>query len=161
MTAVDYLREVLERQEALLRRLLTGERDTERGATETACGAERVLQLPEGEGETRPSGGGEARGHRAAAAAAAETVTEHATDLRRDSVGATELLAVDGSETEALETQAADFQRYRHADALWRDAAPAVWLGAALPAEAAVDVEHISRAVQRDARRYDGGFTMY
>ena len=27
--------------------------------------------------------------------------------------------------------------------------------------EAAVEVEDISRAVQRDARRYDGGFTMY
>ena len=49
-------------------------------------------------------------------------------------------------------------------DSLWRGGT--AWAGE-LPGvllagrEAAVEVEDISRAVQRDARRYDGGFTMY
>ena len=60
--------------------------------------------------------------------------------------------------------QAAVFRQTRQADSLWRGGT--AWAGE-LPGvllagrEAAVEVEDISRAVQRDARRYDGGFTMY
>lgn len=151
---MDYLREVLERQEALLRRLMAGERDTERGETETVHRTERTLQMPEGDGETGA--------HRAAAAAAAETETVPSPDrrgMRSEPVEPlTEAVLLD---EEALETQAAEFRRYRRSDALWREAAPTVWLEPVSLAETAVDVERISRAVQRDARRYDGGFTMY
>ena len=47
---------------------------------------------------------------------------------------------------------------------MWRNAnIPAASLPGILLAdrEAAVEIERISRAVQRDARRYDGGFTIF
>ena len=157
---MDYLREVLERQERLLRRLLTGERDTERGEKSEGLSVERVRTPAEGDGETLPSGGGSPWGHTAAATAAADT--ERPAERRRDPAGGGEpLTEADVSIVETLNTQAAEFRRYRRSDALWRDAAPAAWPESVLTAEAAVDMERISRAVQRDARRYDGGFTMY
>nr|DAP94460.1 MAG TPA: hypothetical protein [Bacteriophage sp.] len=65
---------------------------------------------------------------------------------------------------EALSEQEAAFFQARQADAMWRNAnIPAASLPGILLAdrEAAVEIERISRAVQRDARRYDGGFTIF
>lgn len=66
---------------------------------------------------------------------------------------------------DGLTAQAEEFQQARRADALWRsEPFSAGVLPGLLMAEgsgAATEVEDISRAVQRDARRYDGGFTMF
>ena len=66
---------------------------------------------------------------------------------------------------DGLTAQAEEFQQARRADALWRsETFSAGTLPGLLMAEgsrAAMEVEDISRAVQRDARRYDGGFTMF
>ena len=66
---------------------------------------------------------------------------------------------------DGLTAQAEEFQQARRADALWRSETFSTGtLPGLLMAEgsrAAMEVEDISRAVQRDARRYDGGFTMF
>ena len=66
---------------------------------------------------------------------------------------------------DGLTAQAEEFQQARRADAFWRSEPFSVGtLPGLLMAEgsrAAMEVEDISRAVQRDARRYDGGFTMF
>ena len=66
---------------------------------------------------------------------------------------------------DGLTAQAEEFQQARRADAFWRsEPFSAGTLPGLLMAEgsrAAMEVEDISRAVQRDARRYDGGFTMF
>ena len=66
---------------------------------------------------------------------------------------------------DGLTAQAEEFQQARRADAFWRsEPFSAGTLPGLLMAEgsrAAMEVEDISRAVQWDARRYDGGFTMF
>ena len=69
-----------------------------------------------------------------------------------------------GGEADLL-WQAEQFQKTRQADAVWRDK-PGI--AGSLPGilmrsggHPAAEAEEISRAVQRDARRYDGGFPLY
>ena len=66
---------------------------------------------------------------------------------------------------DGLTAQAEEFQQARRADAFWRSepffAGTLPGLLMAEGSRAAMEVEDISRAVQWDARRYDGGFTMF
>ncbi len=147
---MDYLREVERRQRAVLIRLLTGEHSRE----ETAAEEER--RIPERSGmeagrreNLRPAGGRSDYGAERAAAAPVPAPVQD-----------TETLPADGLE---LSGQAALFRQTRSADALWRAAAESpAGVSWVLPAAGrAAETEDISRAVQRDARRYDGGFTMF
>lgn len=71
----------------------------------------------------------------------------------------------DGRPLAGLTAQAAEFQQTRRADAIWRNEAFSEMTlpGLLMVKEsgAAIEAEDISRAVQQDARRYDGGFTMF
>ena len=138
---MDYLQEVERRQRAALTRLLTGGRSGEEAAAEEEQRRTAVRPSTEtGRTETvRPAGG------QTAAAERREVMIPEATEQR----------------TALQETQE---EPVRQADAMWRNAnIPAASLPGILLAdrEAAVEIERISRAVQRDARRYDGGFTMF
>lgn len=97
----------------------------------------------------RPAGG---RSDYGAERAAAAPVPAPVQDM--------ETLPADGLK---LSGQAALFRQTRSADALWRAAAESPagvsWVPPA--AGRTAETEDISRAVQRDARRYDGGFTMF
>lgn len=141
---MDYLQEVARRQQTALARLLTG------GRVQEETGAEA---------ESRPAGGEEVPAEGFGAR------TEEEAAYRR--WGRLQAVPAETSAAEAereFSEQAAVFRQTRQADSLWRGGT--AWAGE-LPGvllagrEAAVEVEDISRAVQRDARRYDGGFTMY
>ena len=141
---MDYLQEVARRQQTALARLLTGG---------------RVREETGAEAESRPAGGAEVPTEGFGAR------TEEEAAYRR--WGRLQAVPAETSAAEAereFSEQAAVFRQTRQADSLWRGGT--AWAGE-LPGvllagrEATVEVEDISRAVQRDARRYDGGFTMY
>ena len=95
-----------------------------------------------------------------AAEAAAETAEQNRFEPGES---ARETVRVDG-EADLL-WQAEQFQKTRQADAVWRDnpgiagSLPGILMRSG--GHPAAEAEEISRAVQRDARRYDGGFTMF
>lgn len=171
---MDYLREITLRQAALLARLLTGEAPSEE--TPEAQGPTGAGRLFSAEREAETS-----RFPESGAAVPAETTERRwmaeTGRGRRDGTELTEETAVpaaendEGSRTPAahssrggLDAAAETFYQERQADAVWRGNPP--WsrgrmAAVAVRQETALDVEAVSRAVQRDARRYDGGFTMY
>ena len=155
---MDYLQEVERRQRAALTRLLTGGRSGEETAAEEEQRRTAVRPSTEtGRTETvRPAGGQTAAERR-------EVMIPEATE-QRTALQETREEPVRPDSKEALSEQEAAFFQARQADAMWRNAnIPAASLPGILLAdrEAAVEIERISRAVQRDARRYDGGFTIF
>lgn len=130
---MDYLREVGRRQQALLARLLLGANRQE-AVEETMDTAEAMT----GDGQAWELPGA-APGMRFFETEAAEKRT-----------------------AETLEEQAETVALTRQADALWREVPQtASRPGALMTVREGGDAEAFSRAVQRDARRYDGGFTMF
>ena len=155
---MDYLQEVERRQQAALIRLLTGGRSGEETAAEEEQRRTAVRPGTEtGRTETvRPAGGQTAAERR-------EVMIPEATEQRTALQETQEEPARPNGRTALSEQETAFFQT-RQADAIWRNASiPAASLPGILLAdrEAAVEIEQISRAVQRDARRYDGGFTIF
>ena len=150
---MDYLQEMARRQQAVLTRLLTGGRSREETAAEEE--PSRTRERPGTEGEV----GAALRGTGYAAAAA-----ENA-EQSRLAPGETGAETVRPSGEAELLRQAEQFRETRQADALWRDAVGSAGSlpGILMPGggHPAAEAEEISRAVQRDARRYDGGFTMF
>ena len=156
---MDYLQEVERRQQAALIRLLTGGRSGEETAAEEEQRRTAVRPGTEtGRMETvRPAG------EQTAAAERREVMIPEATEQRTALQETQEEPARPNGRTALSEQETAFFQT-RQADAIWRNASiPAASLPGILLAdrEAAVEIERISRAVQRDARRYDGGFTIF
>lgn len=151
---MDYLQEMARRQQAALMRLLTGGRSREETAAEEE--QSRTRERPGKEGES----GKAVRGNGDAAEAAAETAEQNRLGPGES---ARETVRVDG-EADLL-WQAEQFQKTRQADAVWRDnpgiagSLPGILMRSG--GHPAAEAEEISRAVQRDARRYDGGFTMF
>ena len=158
---MDYLQEVARRQQTALARLLTGGRVREETGAEAESRPAGIRSGTEA-GRTnpvRPAGGAEVPTEGFGAR------TEEEAAYRR--WGRLQAVPAETSAAEAereFSEQAAVFRQTRQADSLWRGGT--AWAGE-LPGvllagrEATVEVEDISRAVQRDARRYDGGFTMY
>ena len=146
---MDYLWELRRRQQAALNRLLTGSPSKE----ETTAEEEVLRRAAEGT-EKAPAGRekliGQAESGEALSSAKRKTWNKAEADDR----------LLDG-----LTAQAEEFQQARRADAFWRSEPFSTGtLPGLLMAEgsgAATEVEDISRTVQRDARRYDGGFTMF
>ena len=158
---MDYLQEVARRQQAALARLLTGGRVREETGTEDESRPTGMHSGTEA-GRTnpvRPAGGMEA-----SAEDFGDWTEEEVVFQGRRSMRTVQIEAAVPEAGRELSEQEAVFQQTRQADSLWRGGT--AWTGE-LPGvllagrEAAVEVEDISRAVQRDARRYDGGFTMY
>ena len=157
---MDYLWELRRRQQAALNRLLTGGPSEEEtaaeeevlrraaeGAKKAPAGREKVISRPMAEQGKLI---GQAESGEALSSAKRKTWDKAEADDR----------PLDG-----LTAQAEEFQQARRADAFWRgETFSAGTLPGLLMAEgsgAVMEVEDISRAVQRDARRYDGGFTMF
>ena len=157
---MDYLWELRRRQQAALNRLLTGSPSKEETTAEEEVlrrAAEVAEKAPAGreKGISRPTAEqgkliGQAESGEVLSSAKRKTWNKAEADDR----------LLDG-----LTAQAEEFQQARRADALWRSETFSTGtLPGLLMAEgsrAAMEVEDISRAVQRDARRYDGGFTMF
>ena len=146
---MDYLRELRLRQQAVLNRLLTGDHSGE----ETIA----VEEVPAGQKEDtlRP---------------AAERARKNAQTESREILASTGQRIRDGEkeadrQSTELAVQATEFQQTRRADAFWRsETFSAERLPGLLLMEqsgTAISAEDISWAGQRDARRYDGGFTMF
>ena len=157
---MDYLRELRRRQQAVLNRLLTGSPSKEETTAEekvlrcAAEGTERMLVGRE-KGVSRPTAEqGKLIGW-----------SESGEELLSAKRKAWDRAEADDRLLDGLTAQAEEFQQARRADAFWRsEPFSAGTLPGLLMAEesgAAMEVEDISRAVQRDARRYDGGFTMF
>lgn len=144
---MDYLWEVERRQSAALTRLLTGTRSPK----ETEAEQHR---------ETERSETGRAETARPAEGASVMTEAEQALPSGRQQTE-TASAAV---ERAALAEQAEVFYRTRQADALWRDVSTSSGSlpGLLMPTYGGgAEAEDLSRAIQRDARRYDGGFRIY
>ena len=141
---MDYLQEMARRQQAVLTRLLTGGRSREETAAEEE--SSRTRERPGTEGES-----GTAVRETGYAAESAEIPEQSSLEP-----GGT------GAETVRGKGEA---ELFRQADALWRDnqGTAGSLPGILMPSSGypAAEAEEISRAVQRDARRYDGGFTMF
>ena len=154
---MDYLWELRRRQQAALNRLLTGSPSKEETTAEEEVlrrAAEGAEKAPAGQekGISRPTA---EQGKLIGQAESGEALSS----AKRKAWDA------DDRPLDGLTAQAEEFQHARRADAFWRsETFSAGTLPGLLMAEgsgAAMEVEDISRAVQRDARRYDGGFTMF
>ena len=147
---MDYLWKLRRRQQAALNRLLTG------GPSKEETTAEEAEKAPAGQekGISRPTA---EQGKLIGQAESGEALSS----AKRKAWDRAE---ADDRLLDGLTAQAEEFQQARRADAFWRsEPFSAGTLPGLLMAEgsrAAMEVEDISRAVQRDARRYDGGFTM-
>lgn len=144
---MDYLWEVERRQSAALTRLLMGTRTPK----ETEAEQRR---------ETERSETGRAEAARPAVRASVMTEAEQALPSERQQ---TETASA-AQERRTLAEQAEVFYRTRQADALWRDAGTSSGSlpGLLMPIYGGgAEAEDLSRAIQRDARRYDGGFRIY
>ena len=158
---MDYLQELRRRQQAALTRLLTGGRSEEETAAEETSrrAAERSGEGPAGreDGDSRPTAEQQTeQGKRSV-----QTKNEEAPAVRRRWNGEKTAIGLPA----ALSEQAEAFRQMRRADTVWRtDAASGEHLPGILLtewSEPAMEAEDLSRAVQRDARRYDGGFTIF
>lgn len=146
---MDYLREVERRQRAALVQLLTGAPSVEEFVME----AEQT-NIRDGVSEER----GREFVSRPTGESAERTAAEQGVEKENaQSIWPRETMAMPGGQAET-------FYQTRQADTFWRGGGN---LSGSLPglllAERAMaaEVEDISRAVQRDARRYDGGFSIY
>ena len=157
---MDYLWELRRRQQAALNRLLTGgpsEEETTAEEEVLRCAAERAEKAPAGreKGISRPTA---EQGKLIGQAESGEALSS----AKRKTWDKAE---ADGRPLDGLTAQTEEFQQARQSDAFWRsETFSAGTLPGVLMAEgsgAAMEVEDISRVVQRDARRYDGGFTMF
>ena len=152
---MDYLWELRRRQQAALNRLLTGSPSKE----ETTAEEEVLRRAAEG-AEKAPAG--REKGISRPTAEQGKLIGQALSSAKRKAWDRAE---ADDRLLDGLTAQAEEFQQARRADALWRsETFSAGTLPGLLMAEgsrAAMEVEDISRAVQRDARRYDGGFTMF
>ena len=150
---MDYLWELRRRQQAALNRLLTGSPSKE----ETTAEEEVLRRAAEGaeKGISRPTA---EQGKLIGQAESGEALSS----AKRKAWDRAE---ADDRLLDGLTAQAEEFQQARRADVLWRSEPFSTGtLPGLLMAEgsrAAMEVEDISRAVQRDARRYDGGFTLF
>lgn len=164
---MDYLREIALRQAALLERLLTGETVSEERPAEMRRTGARPLQTAEREAETSRFPEKMAEG--SAETAARREMTRGETDRRGGAVPAAgptmpERMEGEWPSPDGLDAAAETFFQQRQADTVWRSAAAqsGLWMEpVSVWQEKALDAAALSRAVQRDARRYDGGFTMY
>ena len=169
---MDYLRELQRRQSALLARLLTMESSREDSdetdATSQRLAAEQPLRQGKRNGREASS---MAPGKKECAAVlregeeAMQAAPEIGEPLRaagkrweEETVGAAGVSAA--AETEP---QAMVFYRNQQANHFWRSPMTpmGVFSEAAETGGGGTDAEALSRAVQRDARRYDGGFTIF
>ena len=157
---MDYLWELRRRQQAALNRLLTGSPSKE----ETTAEEEVLRRAAEG-AEKAPAGREKGISRPTAEQGKLIGQAESGEALSSAKRKAWDEVKGDGRPLAGLTAQAAEFQQTRRADAFWRSEPFSVGtLPGLLMAEgsrAAMEVEDISRAVQRDARRYDGGFTMF
>ena len=157
---MDYLWELRRRQQAALNRLLTGSPSKE----ETTAGEEVLRRAAEG-AEKAPAGREKGISRPTAEQGKLIGQAESGEALSSAKRKAWDRAEADDRLLDGLTAQAEEFQQARRADALWRsEPFSAGTLPGLLMAEgsrAAMEVEDISRAVQRDARRYDGGFTMF
>lgn len=185
---MDYIQSVLTRQRQLLSLLLLG---GEREAAEDAASAETVRAWTAGDetnpasavggaGTSRASGALPAQGNRAsdgypAARRAARASVGRSAEFPgggainggsasavtftggQTPVGAA---AVSGGGTLAGESRAVSYVLPAAAAVPGR-AGAGVWDTAAASAGADVSARELSRAIERDARRYDGGFSLY
>lgn len=170
---MDYLRELQRRQSALLVRLLTMESSRE-DSDETDATSQRLAAeqpLRQGKRSGREASFSMAPGEKERAAvlpeeeAALKAISEVREPLRaaeeqweEESGGAAGVSAA--AETEP---QAAMLYRNRSTDYFWRSPVTPVGVfpEAAETGGGGTDAEALSRTVQRDARRYDGGFTIF
>ena len=144
---MDYIREELLRQKRLLAALMTGghEKETEveegesgkdEGVPAMLAAAERVKRM-RGEGETETAVRLRERGERDGASAAKTRISG---------------IYSDGEESrrrwEAVPAQESTLSVH---------VAPYGWT----TSEPSADARDLSRSIQRDARRYDGGFSIY
>ena len=147
---MDYLWELRRRQQAALNRLLTGS-----PSKEETTAAEVLRRAAEG-AEKAPAG--REKGISRPTAESGEVLSS----AKRKTWNKAE---ADDRPLDGLTAQAEEFQQARRADAFWRSepffAGTLPGLLMAEGSRAAMEVEDISRAVQWDARRYDGGFTMF
>ena len=157
---MDYLWELRRRQQAALNRLLTGSPSKEettaaenfrRRAAEGAEKAPAGREIP----FSRPTA---EQGKLIGQAESGEVLSS----AKRKTWNKAE---AEDRPLDGLTAQAEEFQQARRADAFWRSepffAGTLPGLLMAEGSRAAMEVEDISRAVQWDARRYDGGFTMF
>lgn len=156
---MDYLWEVERRQSAALTRLLTGTRSSETAETEDSTEARARMKLGR-ETVSRPGEG------TLEWAEAERTAAKGSTSHASQTGAASSMLSADAAQSgdTALEEQAETFYRTRQSDALWREgiAAAGSLPGLLMPISVGTaEVEDLSRAVQLDARRYDGGFRIY
>ncbi len=162
---MDYLQSLWRRQEALLLRLLIGGGHREETGAEEEPRRARQAALPTEAGREEISRPGGQAWEMTAVRRPAERGEEETHRLRRREEAEMAGQMIYDAGLAELEAQAETFHQIRQADALWR---PAV--GEGLPEVArsfresrgtGMDAAALSRAIQRDARRYDGGFTMY
>ena len=157
---MDYLWELRRRQQAALNRLLTGSPSKE----ETTAEEEVLRHAAEG-AEKAPAGREKGISRPTAEQGKLIGQAESGEALSSAKRKAWDRAEADDRLLDGLTAQAEEFQQARRADALWRsETFSAGTLPGLLMAEgsgAAMEAEDISRAVQRDARRYDGGFTMF
>ena len=154
---MDYLRELQRRQSALLARLLTMESSRE-DSDETDATSQRLAA-------EQPLRQGKRNGREASSMAPGKKECAAVLPLRaagkrweEETVGAAGVSAA--AETEP---QAMVFYRNQQANHFWRSPVTpmGVFSEAAETGGGGTDAEALSRAVQRDARRYDGGFTIF
>ncbi len=156
---MDYLWELRRRQQAALNRLLTGS-----PSKEETTAAEVLRRAAEG-AEKAPAGREKGISRPTAEQGKLIGQAESGEALSSAKRKAWDRAEADDRPLDGLTAQAEEFQQARRADALWRsETFSAGTLPGLLMVEgsrATMEVEDISRAVQRDARRYDGGFTMF
>ena len=169
---MDYLRELQRRQSALLVRLLTMESSRE-GSDETDATSQRLAaeqSLRQGKRSGREASSmtpGEKE--RAAVLPEGEAALKAISEVREPLRAAEKRReeekggAAGVSAAEETEPQAMVFYRNQQTNRVWRS--PVTSMGvfpeAAEAGGSGTDAEALSRAVQRDARRYDGGFTIF
>ena len=155
---MDYLWELRRRQQAALNRLLTGSPSKE----ETTAEEEVLRRAAEG-AEKAPAGQEKGISRPTAEQGKLIGQAESGEALSSAKRKAWDRAEADDRPLDGLTAE--EFQQARRADALWRSETFSTGtLPGLLMAEgsrAVMEVEDISRAVQRDARRYDGGFTMF
>ena len=156
---MDYLWELRRRQQVALNRLLTG------GPSKEETTAEEVLRRAAEGAEKVPAGREKGISRPTAEQGKLIGQAESGEALSSAKRKAWDRAEADDRLLDGLTAQAEEFQQARRADALWRSETFSTGtLPGLLMAEgsrAAMEVEDISRAVQRDARRYDGGFTLF
>lgn len=165
---MDYIREELLRQQRALAALMAGGETLE---TESAQGAPSDVNSAENGADAAAVWSG--RGKRASPAPLGSAADGLGRAAGRDP--AADAAAEETAGSEGPEKAGASGRRRAGSGGLWTGggtagapgafdvAAAALWEAAGVPADggAASSARELSLAVQRDARRYDGGFSLY